>query len=180
MCSLPFALPLSQKNSGVLSCPLLITNHSSRSKGYTLIELVLVITIMGILAAIAGPRFFNTRGFSERGYADEMATAMRYAQKIAVASGCNVRLAITTTGYSATQQVASGNRCNTGSATYSTNVIRPDGTALAGVPPRDANVSGPATLTFDGKGAVISGATNLTVGAYTLVLDAASGFVVVQ
>jgi MSHA pilin protein MshC len=160
--------------------PSLITHHSSLSYGYTLIELVVVITILAIVAAIAGPRFFDTRVFSERGYADEVATAMRYSQKIAVASGCNVRLTITTTGYDAMQQVASGNRCNAGSAVYSTTVIRPDGDAVAGTPPRDANVSGPATLTFDGKGAVVSGATNLTVGAYTLVLDAASGFVVVQ
>jgi MSHA pilin protein MshC len=155
--------------------------HAPRApRGYTLIELVVVITILAIIAAIAGPRFFSTRVFSERGYADEVATAMRYAQKIAVASGCNVRLTITAAGYNAMQQVASGNRCNTASAVYSTTVRRPDGDALAGAPPSDANVSGPATLTFDNKGVVISGATNLMIGAYTLALDAASGFVVVQ
>jgi hypothetical protein len=58
--------------------------------------------------------------------------------------------------------------------------MRPDGTALTGTPPRDANVSGAATITFDSKGSVVSGATNLSVGTYTLVLDAVSGFVVVQ
>jgi hypothetical protein len=78
------------------------------------------------------------------------------------------------------QQAASGNRCNAGSASWTTTVIRTDGTPLSGTPPSDANVSGPATLVFDGKGAVISGATNLVVGPYTLALDAASGFVVVQ
>jgi MSHA pilin protein MshC len=150
------------------------------SSGYTLIELVVVIMILAIVATIVGPRLFDTRVFSERGYADEVATAMRYSQKIAVASGCNVRLAVTAAGYSAMQQPASGNRCNAASATYTTTVLRPDGTALAGTPPRDANVSGAATLTFDSKGSVISGATNLVVGAYTLVLDATSGFVVVQ
>jgi MSHA pilin protein MshC len=148
--------------------------------GYTLIELVTVITILAVIAAIIGPRFFDTRVFSERGYADEVATAMRYAQKIAVASGCNVRLAVTTTGYSAMQQPSSGNRCDSASSSYTTTVMRVDGTALTGTPPRDANVSGAATLTFDSKGSVISGATNLTVGPYTLVLDATSGFVVVQ
>ena len=148
--------------------------------GYTVIELVVVIVILGVLAAIVGPRFFDTRVFSERGYADEVASAMRYSQKIAVASGCNVRLAITTTGYSAMQQAASGNRCNAGSSSWTTTVIRPDGEPLSGTPPTDANVSGAATLVFDGKGAVISGATNLTVGPYTLTLDAVSGFVVVQ
>lgn len=151
-----------------------------RVHGFTLIELVVVITLISILAAIAGPRFFDTRVFSERGYADEVATAMRYSQKIAVGSGCNVRLTITTAGYNAMQQAASGNRCNAGSASWTTTVIRTDGTPLSGTPPSDANVSGPATLVFDGKGAVISGATNLVVGPYTLALDATSGFVVVQ
>jgi MSHA pilin protein MshC len=60
------------------SCPSLITHHSSRSAGYTIVELVTVIVILGVLGAIAGPRFFGTRVFSERGYADEVASAMRY------------------------------------------------------------------------------------------------------
>jgi MSHA pilin protein MshC len=158
------------------------TSHCAlaRARGYTLIELVTVMVILGVLAAVVGPRFFDTKVFSERGYADEVASAMRYSQKIAVASGCNVRLSITTLNYSAMQQAASGNACNAGSGSWTTTVLRPDGEPLAGTPPRDANVSGSATLVFDGKGAVISGATNLTVGPYTLVLDAASGFVVVQ
>jgi len=148
--------------------------------GYTVIELVVVIVILGIVAAIAGPRFFDTKVFSERGYADEVASAMRYSQKIAVGSGCNVQLTITLAGYSAFQQVASGNSCNAASSTWSTTVLTPDGRALAGTPPSNANVNAPATLVFNNKGAVISGAANLLVGPYTLALDAASGFVKVQ
>lgn len=156
------------------------TNKMIDSRGYTIVELVTVIVILAIVAAIAGPRFFGTRAFTERGYADEVASSLRYAQKIAVASGCNVRFAITAAGYNATQQAASGNRCNTGSAVYSTTVRRPDGTNLSGTPPADANVTSSATMIFDGKGAIVSGAANLTIGAYTLVVDANSGFVVVQ
>jgi MSHA pilin protein MshC len=150
------------------------------SRGYTVVELVVVIVILAALAAIAGPRFFNTRVFNERGYADEVAAAMRYAQKIAVASGCNVRLSISAAGYNAMQQPASGNTCNASSGSWSTPVMRPDGTNLSGAPPNNANVSATATLVYNNKGAVISGATNLSVGPYTLVLDAASGFVEVQ
>jgi len=151
-----------------------------RLRGYTLVELVAVIVILAIVAAIAGPRFLDSRPFEERGYADELASAVRYAQKIAVASGCNVRLTIAASGYAAMQQAASGNACDSASSVWTTTVRRPDGDALAGSPPSSANVSGSATLVFDNKGAVISGATNLTVGAYALILDAASGFVEVR
>jgi len=155
----------------------LAARWESRSLGYSMIELVVVIVILGVVAAIAGPRFFGTQTFSERGYADEIASAMRYSQKVAVASGCSVRLSITLAGYSAMQQAPLGNGCDASSASWVTPVIGFDGAPLAGTPPSDANVSVAATFVFGSKGAVVSGATNLTIGPYTLTLDAASGFV---
>ena len=74
--------------------------RNSRSRGFTLIELVVVIVILGILAAVAAPRFFDDRTFLERGYFEELAAALRYAQKLAVASGCPVRMRIAAGNYS--------------------------------------------------------------------------------
>ena len=149
-------------------------------RAYTLIELVVVITILGVIAAIAGPRFFETQPYNEHGYADEVAAAMRYSQKVAIASGCSVRLAIDLTGYSAFQQAASGGTCNSESSTWNTPVMRSDGSTLTGTHPSGVNVDAAATLIFDNKGKVTSGATTLHVGAYTLALDAISGYVQVQ
>lgn len=57
----------------------------SRQSGVTLIELVLVIIIVGVLAAVAAPRLRGTSGFEDRGFYDETIAALRYAQKSAIA-----------------------------------------------------------------------------------------------
>ena len=62
--------------------------------GFTLIELIVVILLMAILALTAMPRFFDNAAFEGPAFAQELASAARYAQKLAVVSGCPVRLNI--------------------------------------------------------------------------------------
>ena len=60
-------------------------------RGFTMVELIMVIVILGILAAVVGPRFFDRRVFDERLYFEQSLTAVRYAQKLALSSGCPIR-----------------------------------------------------------------------------------------
>jgi len=144
-----------------------------------------VIVITGILAAVGAPQFVSTSAFDARGYGDVLAAAIRASESAAAASGCNVQLTIAPgTGYNA-ELPATGTTCSGG---YTLAVLRADGTALAGTPPSDADVSTTIVLYFQPNGAIagptpIANPTTITVspaGAaqpLTLQIDALSGFV---
>jgi len=64
--------------------------RAERKAGFTLVELALVIAILGILAGVAAPRFSALRSFEEPFFAQDVLSSLRYAQKLAGASGARV------------------------------------------------------------------------------------------
>lgn len=54
-------------------------------RGFSLVELVTVIIVAGIIAAVALPRFVGRDSFSQRGFRDQVLASLQYARQQAVA-----------------------------------------------------------------------------------------------
>jgi|SRR3970282_1691783 MSHA pilin protein MshC len=149
-----------------------------RARGFTLVELVVVIVIVGVLAAVAMPRFFDNRVFQARGYYEDLAAGLKFAQKLAVASGCAVRVAIDGAGYTARQQQVNAGRCDPLDASWSTPVVLADGELLAASTPTDVVVAPAVTIVFGPLGSTDLGADQtITVDTFALTVHAESGYV---
>ena len=85
--------------------------YLSRQAGFTLVELVVIMLVLGILSAYVAPKFFSLDDYRSRAAYDELAGALRYAQKLAVATGCEVQVAVAGNNYALQQHSTD---CTTG------------------------------------------------------------------
>lgn len=130
------------------------------ARGFTLAELVVVILILGILAVVAVPRLATTGDFEVQGTFDQALSAVRYAQKAAIASRSTVR--VTFSGNAVSACYDSGGSC--GSA-----VTDPaGGGALQASGSSTVTLSG-TSFTYDGLGRPSTGPLTVSVagGGFT-------------
>ena len=71
--------------------------------GFSLIELITVIVLLGILGIFALGRLGDQDSIAARGFFDDTVSAVRFAQKLAISSGCDVRVVTTAVSYQLSQ-----------------------------------------------------------------------------
>jgi len=143
--------------------------------GFTLVELIIVMVILGIISAIAIPRFFNNQLFDDRGFYTEVINALRYAQQHAIATNCDVQVTLTATGYSLQRRAVN---CN-GVGGFTIAVLDPvnPGASFTG---NQANVSVTAdtsVFSFNALGTVSTINNNITVGGNAFCVHSTTGYI---
>jgi len=152
----------------------------SKPSGFTLVELVLVIVLLSIISAVALPRFFGRNDFDQRVFFDGTLNAIRYAQKIAVATGCQTQVAIVDNSFALLRE----DNCDGSTATFnnSLTVVDPStgNTDYIGSQSGVTLTAAQANMSFDSLGRIspISSSTDntITVGSRQITINAQTGF----
>ncbi|MDO8261656.1 MAG: type II secretion system protein [Gallionella sp.] len=150
-------------------------------RGFTLIELIMVIVLMGVLAVFAAPRIFNSDDFNARGFHDETLAFLRYAQKTAIAQRRTVCVVFSGTT-SASLRIASAAAtptCNTdlrGPKGDSPGTITAKGNVVYGALPANFGFDG-LGQPVDGMGALVATQTIQISNAANVMVEAGTGYV---
>jgi MSHA pilin protein MshC len=69
-----------------------MTGHSHvwRSRGFTMVELIVVMVLIGILGAVGAARFFDRTAYDADAFTEQTRAMLRYAQKVAIAQNREV------------------------------------------------------------------------------------------
>lgn len=136
---------------------------SAVPRGFTLVELVVTMIVLGVLAVAILPRFADRDAFESRGFHDETLALLRYAQKSAVAQRRAVCVAINTGGVDLTIDADNNGSCEsplTLPATPRGGTGLGGGTAFNFLPSGATSVAAVPVIT-------ISGASNISVDPVT-------------
>lgn len=144
---------------------------SKRHCGFTMVELIVTMIVIGIMAVVAVPRFSGINSFDARGAGDQAASYLRFAQKSALAQRHYVT--ITVSNDPATSPVLKiGTACGA-----ATDLAYPGRFQVA----RNITISGGTTICFDTLGGTTA-TVNLTFSAdgsvvRTVTVEAVTGYV---
>ena len=161
----------------------------SKQGGFTLVELITVMIVLGILSAVALPRIMDNRAFISAAFHADVVSALRYAQKSAV-SHRRLVCATFTTPITITLSIATNNPDN--SCAIGAALPSPDGAPYQS---KDASIQasgfpaggvlyfqpdGRITTNGDGTGVCSGNTCNITItGRATtpIKIEGATGYV---
>jgi len=136
-----------------------LNSISKTQRGFTMVELITVIIIIGIIGAVVTPRFFSATTFQSRAAADQVRAALKYGQKIAIAQRHQVSVVVSS--------AAQANCTNTVSSYTVTCAIL-----------NSVTLTSAGTFNFNSLGQPVPNSANsINVGGTTIAIEQETGYV---
>lgn len=152
---------------------------SRRDRGFSLMELVAVLVVLGIVLAVAAPHMDGGRGLREMDYPQALLADIRFARQRAEADGCEVRVAISSSSVLIAQRAA---LC-AGAFNRPVESLDAAGVSLGTAPPDGVSISAsPAVFYFDASGRVLDSVGGssvdvaITVGSRQIDIEGTTGY----
>ena len=141
-------------------------------RGYTMIELIVVMLLITILAALAMPRLHDRTALHERGFRDQLKAMLDHARKLATVQQRDVCVLIDAT--QARAVYTTGGACSA-----VVPVAEPSGQAPFVLPvPAGVVPGGAALLRFNSRGQPVPNANqNISLGSLALSISRETGIV---
>jgi len=138
----------------------------------------MVLVIVGTLSIFIIPRAFDKTAYDTLSFQQELKTAIRFAHKLSIASGCEVQVSLTANSYALFYP--NDPNCVLPSAFGSTPVTHPaQSGAYAGTSPSGVTLAGLGNFFFTASGApdiAIAGVITINPGGRTIVVNPLTGF----
>ncbi len=151
-----------------------------KANGFSLLELILVIIVISALIAIAVPRFTSQDRIAQHSFSQQIIVALRYAQKLAISSGCEIQVNVNPATNSFTVNRRSGGsatNCGASGNAFTDAVASPAGSgSFAGTAPNNVDISSGLTVIFNSLGVPSAGGA-IAVGNQTITVEANTGYV---
>jgi MSHA pilin protein MshC len=140
------------------------------ARGFTMIELIVVISVMGVVATLAMTRSADRISLHERGFRDQLAATLRHARKLAISQQRNVCVLL------ATPQVR-GVYVNAGACDPAAPIAEPgSSTPLVLQVPTGVTLAGPLAVQFNPSGQPVPNANQaIAVGALSFTISRETG-----
>ena len=139
-------------------------------RGFTMVELIAVMVIVGIISAIAAPKFMSADAFKSHGFRDQIISTLRYAQKAAIAQHRYVCATFTSSNVVLTY--GSTSSCTSGTLTG------PSGPYSLTTPSSSISLTATVSpLIFDDIGRPNAGDSITVTNATVITIEAETGYV---
>jgi len=158
---------------------------NKKQTAFTMIELVTTMLIISILSVIAVPLFFSTSTYQTLVYHDELLNSLRYARKLAIATGGHYEVKLTSTSLTL-QQRSEGASCSSGTTFQAVVDPANNSSSYVKLAPGAITINSSANwpIYFDGLGqanqastcATLSSNATITVGSKTITVIGETGF----